>query len=483
MKHLNLIDEFRTLLAQLRREVESASAMQLYDTHKVAEQVICGVMRELYGFTGLRNLNAEHGNFPGIDLADDVGRIAVQVTATPDLPKIKDTLKTFLKHGLHERYDRLIVYILTVKQDGYSQSAIDAITNGYFSFSADTDIVDYRDLCGRVPFASPAQLQAAINVLKTYLRGIPVGLADEDIDPPAEPSEVLIGNLVELYFPNVIYVAQVANEIMEKHRKGRSRNLRQTVGEFCRQAMTPVPSTYVTYNDILITFFDLNTADHPYRSVIEEGTAEKISAREFWGIDENHERVFKSLLRFSLQHRLYSERVAWYNDEKLFVFLPRNADDDVREEMWQGNRHSTRKVFERKYGEKNTSIVLMQKHLAFSVDFHRLASDWLMSITPTWFFSYGKDFKKSGYGNINLGWLKRKENNRAVLNHFRFLVEWLKSIDTDDLFSERGKRDSFLSFGDCVALKGAPFLDETLWEPLPDESEHDDPPSIQKLFG
>lgn len=483
MKHLNLINEFQTLLAQLRREVESASAMQLYDTHKIAEQVICGVMRELYGFAGLRNLNAEHGNFPGIDLADDVGRIAIQVTATADLSKIKDTLKTFLKHGLHKRYERLIVYILTAKQGSYSQSAIDAITNGNFSFSADTDIVDYRDLSGRVPFASPVQLQAAVNVLKAYLRGIPVGLSDEDIDPPAEPSEVLTGNLVELYFPNVIYVAQVANEIMEKHRKGGARNLRRTVGEFCRQAMTPIPSPYVTYNDNLITFFDLNTADHPYRYVIEEGTAEEISAREFWGIDESHERVFKSLLRFSLQHRLYSERVAWYKDDKLFVFLPRDTDGDVRAEVWQGDRQSSRKVFERKYNKKNTSKVLTQKHLAFSVDFHRLASDWLMSIMPTWFFSYGGDFKKSGYSHTNLSWLKRKENNRAVLNHFRFLVEWLKSIDTDDLFSERGKRDSFLSFGDCVALKGAPFLDETLWEPLPDESEHDDPPSIQKLFG
>lgn len=108
-----------------------------------------------------------------------------------------------------------------------------------------------------------------------------------------------------------------------------------------------------------------------------------------------------------------------------------------------------------------------QKHMAFSVDFHRLAFDWLMSITPTWFFSYGGSFKKSGYGYDSLNWIKRNEKNRAVLNHFRFLAAWLRSIDTDDLFSEKDKRDSFLSFGDCIALKGAPFLDETLWEPFP----------------
>lgn len=483
MKHLDLINEFRELLGQLRHEVESASAMQAYDTHKVAEQVICGLLRELYALPNLHNLNADQANFPGIDLADDEARIAVQVSATADLGKVKDTLGTFLRHGLHKNYDRVIVYILTTKQASYSQSSIDAITNGQFSFSANTDVIDYRDLAERAAHASPKELLTAVNVLKAYLRGVPVGLADEDIDPPTEPSEVLTTNLVELYFPVKLYVAQVANEIMERHKAKRARNLRATVGEFCRNAMMPVPSAYVAHNGSLITFFDLTRSEHPYRHVIEDGTVEELSTQEYFQIDEDHERVFKSLLRFALQHRLYSERVAWYNDDKLFVFLPRETDGDVRQEAWQGERHATRIVYERKYNKKDASKVWMQKHFAFSVDFHWFGSSWLMSITPTWFFSYGENFKKSGYGYDSLSWLKRNENNRTVGNHFRFLAAWLKSIDTEDLFSDTAKDDAFLSFGDCIAMKGAPFLDETLWEPLPNESEQDDQHHIHKLFG
>lgn len=180
---------------------------------------------------------------------------------------------------MHRHYDRLIIYILTAKQANYSQPAIDAVTDGNFPFSAATDVIGYHDLSARAVHASPWQLQAAVNVLKAFLRRVPVGLSDEDIDPPAEPLEVLTANLMELYFPARIYVAQVANKIMEKYRKGRTRNLRHTIGEFCRAAMMPVPSAYVAHNGSLITFFDLTQGEHPYRHVIEDGTAEEMSAR------------------------------------------------------------------------------------------------------------------------------------------------------------------------------------------------------------
>lgn len=96
MKILDLQNEFRELVAQFRNEVEAASAMGQFDAHKVAENVMCGLLRELCGWSALQNLNAEQTNFPGIDLADDVHRVAIQVTATADISKIKHTLDSSL---------------------------------------------------------------------------------------------------------------------------------------------------------------------------------------------------------------------------------------------------------------------------------------------------------------------------------------------------------------------------------------------------
>lgn len=483
MKHLDLLNEFRDLIAQLRNQVEAASAMGLYDTHKVAENVMCGLLRELCDWSNLRNLNREQSNFPGIDLADDIARIAVQVTATADIAKVKHTLEKFISHGLEQRYDRLIIYVLSAKQGSYSQPALDAVAGGKFQLSANQDIWDYQELCSIAADVSPQKLQAALNHLKAYLRGVPVGLADEDIDPPMLPSEEIFSNLVEVYFPATLHIAQIKVEIMERHKKKRTDYLRETVRTFSQEAGLPVPSAYVAHAGTLVSFFDLDAAHNPYSHLIESGTVEAISSKEYWGIDQDHEKVFKSLLRFSLQQRLYEEYVSWYQDEKQFVFLPRPKDGDWREEVWQGDRQSKRTVYARHYGKKDKSKVLMQKHLSFSVDFHNFSDNWLISITPSWFFSYGDTYKKSGYGHDNLSWIKRQENNRAVLNHFRFVSAWLKSIDEDDLFSQADHKSSFLSFGDNIALSGAPSLDESQWVRLPEPIEESDLPPTQKLFG
>lgn len=182
LKHLDLLNEFRTALSQQANEVEAASAMQMYDISKVCENLMLGVLREIYGWRNLRNLNAdEKANFPGIDLADDKAGIAIQVTATSDLDKVKDTVKAFLKHGLDEKYQRLIVYVLGRRQGSYSQDAIDRVSGGRVKLSASDDILDYRDLCGAAADVGPKQLAAALEVVREYMRGgVARGLSEED---------------------------------------------------------------------------------------------------------------------------------------------------------------------------------------------------------------------------------------------------------------------------------------------------------------
>src|SRR5690606_17135557 len=117
------------------------------------------------GWTDLRNLNREQANFPGIDLADDTRRVAVQVTATADIGKLKYTLEQFLSRDLHQRYDRLIVYVLTAKQGSYSQAAVDSVCESKHKFSARNDVWDYKELCTLAADAEPHKLQAALNHL------------------------------------------------------------------------------------------------------------------------------------------------------------------------------------------------------------------------------------------------------------------------------------------------------------------------------
>ena len=59
---------------------------------------------------------------------------------------------------------------------------------------------------------------------------------------------------------------------------------------------------------------------------------------------------------------------------------------------------------------------------------------------------------------------------------------WLSSIDDEDLFSEKGTTDSFLSFGTPLMLNGAPSLEESGWKALPTINEEDSA-QPRRMFG
>jgi len=472
LKHVELINQFREEIAKLAHEVESSVAMGHFDLNKVCEDVICGLFRELFGFQGLRNLNSdEKANFPGIDLADDGCRVAIQVTSDKSLDKIKDTLTKAIRHRHYEKYDRFIVYLLTRKQSSYSADALRDTCAGIIRFDVQSDVLDLRDLSTAAAKADPHRLKAAVDLLVGYTRGHAVGLAESDFDPPEEPEEQLGANMVEVFFPAKLFIAEVIPEILEGKAGRKLRNHRKAIKDACRSSGRQIPSDFEATGGRLITFHDLEAPNSPFVNIIDKGTVEEFTPKEFYEIDEDHERVFKSLLRFILQQKLYRRGVMWQHYENKFIFLSGGKDPNKRSEDWTGLRASSRMVYERRFKRNKPDEVLSTKHFAFSVAFLRLEETWFVSLTPDWFFSYGDDYRRSFYGDKLLSGLKRMEKNRSVYDQFRFLASWLENIDRDDLFTGEAANPPSLSFGSPVILTGGRSLDEKRWEPLHVETE------------
>lgn len=483
LKHQNLLIEFRDLMSQLVTQVEAASAMQMYDINKVSENLVLGVLRELYGWRHLRNLNAtERANFPGIDLADDVAGVAIQVTATTTLDKIKSTIDTFLAHGLDKKYKRVVVYVLGRKQASYSQEAIDRVANGRLKLDAGKDILDHRDVCGVAPDVDPKQLVAALEVVRTYMRGgVAKGLGEEDFNPSASATERVNLNLVEVYFPPTLYIADLSDDL-EPFKSKKVRNERKTFGEAVRGLNLRVPSDYEVSGRQLITFHPLDDTNGPFAKLVELGTVTPLQAREFYGANEDRERIFKSLLRFTLQQKLYKHGVRWMHEDSLFIFVPWADGDLLREENWFGQRASKRAVYERKLNKKDPNKTFLCKHLAFAADFIFSEGRWYVALTPDWYFSYGDNFRRSAFADANLSWLKRKEVNSTVAGHFRFLASWLSKLDQDDLFESIKSPAATLSLGDTVSFSNHPALPDDTWLPLRDDSDDDEEAKNTGLF-
>ena len=161
-------DKINEMMSRFVAQVEGSIAMDMLDINRVSEDVLIPLFSEVYGHTGLKNLNVSEGsNFPAIDLGDEKARTAYQITSTSDSGKIKDTLRKFVAHRLYERYDRLIIYILTKKQDAY-RVRFDEIIPEEFSFDKDKDILDYRDLLREISGFPLEKTRRVANILEQH---------------------------------------------------------------------------------------------------------------------------------------------------------------------------------------------------------------------------------------------------------------------------------------------------------------------------
>ncbi|MBV9468087.1 MAG: SMEK domain-containing protein, partial [Abitibacteriaceae bacterium] len=80
------------LMSMFFAQVEGAKAMGENDISHIAETMLIPIFNEIYGYKNLKNLNfSEKSNYPSVDLGDEVSRVAIQVTATSNNEKIKDT--------------------------------------------------------------------------------------------------------------------------------------------------------------------------------------------------------------------------------------------------------------------------------------------------------------------------------------------------------------------------------------------------------
>jgi tetratricopeptide (TPR) repeat protein len=141
----------RELMSIFVAQVKAASAMNQTDINKLSENVLLPLFKEVFGYVNLKNLNhSELANYPAIDLGDEKERIAIQVTSESNSEKIKDTLEKFVRYRLFEKFDRLIIYILTEKQKTYSGKSFNTIIKNSFHFDKARDILDFKDVLKKV---------------------------------------------------------------------------------------------------------------------------------------------------------------------------------------------------------------------------------------------------------------------------------------------------------------------------------------------
>lgn len=133
------------LLSRFTEQVKILNSNGEFSINIHAENILINILNTIYT-CNLKNVNYEENKiYPSIDLRDYDKRIAIQVTSTSNLDKIKHTLSEFISNELYKDFDTLYIYIITEKQKKYKQSSIDEIIGDKIRFTTEY-ILDKTDL-------------------------------------------------------------------------------------------------------------------------------------------------------------------------------------------------------------------------------------------------------------------------------------------------------------------------------------------------
>jgi DNA polymerase III delta prime subunit len=158
-------NRIHTLLARFAGEVKNANAINWYDLNRESQNFLVPCFQILFKAPQLHNLDIDKNNSLGIDLADDSERLAFQVTSDSSGKKVKETLEKFRDHGLNEKYDKLIIYIIGDKQNKYTID-FSRYTPDNFIFDKTKDIVDQNDVIKKIESCSDLDQQTILNLLE-----------------------------------------------------------------------------------------------------------------------------------------------------------------------------------------------------------------------------------------------------------------------------------------------------------------------------
>jgi len=467
MNQLTSINRIATLLSRFVVEVKTLNAINQYGINFLAENVLIPIFKEVYGFKNLENLNNQNNNIEGIDLGDSKAGVAYQITSSTDNEKVKHTLRQFVKAEHYKKYKTLFIYILTEKQNSYSDKEYPGIVNGTFDFSKDQHILDHRDLMRRINSITDFKaIQRIENLLESQFSDKKLETFKDQFGAPTQ--ETVISNLLELKIPTKLYIGKLSinrNEVLKKMRNKKA-NDREIIFSYKKEKGLRFSADWVDYNKQILSFHDLGNKNHHLSQIVDQGTIDCIAPEEFYEKSLDHMRVFKALLKYCFSKQAHFLGIEFIHQDNLYYFAPEDENVITRGESWNsGKRSISRDVIRIKLHKKD-STPWYYTNLAFSISFKFFDNTWYVEISPEWYIT--KDGKQKHYWMDEqvTSFLKKKERNQHVLNHVKFIGNYLKYGKTQtDIFNDstQQKPANFLEFIKFLTFKNAPKLNEEDW--------------------
>ena len=140
------MDRIQDILSYLTTKIKLSSSGSLVDINLYAENFFRDLLNLIYGYS-LVNTNFTKKNAVAIDLGDFNASLAIQVTSSDSIEKVRTTVEQFIRKKLYKKYSKLKILILTAKKQ---RKPTIIGESGLYEFNLKKDIWDVSDLLNKI---------------------------------------------------------------------------------------------------------------------------------------------------------------------------------------------------------------------------------------------------------------------------------------------------------------------------------------------
>lgn len=440
MARKELSNKIQGYFAVLQAEVEIGRKNGTLDTNIYAETTIARIMNCWYDLA-LENANKAAANYPAVDLLDEKNRIVVQVSATNTSTKIKDTLNAFMKHGMYKYFDVLYFFSLTPKSN-ITGKGFDEILGEHVKFDVDEHILDFSSLFGSVKNTlSISKLESLTKILEEEVSEDAVRrrkkLSTKKKSRRTTDDAYL--NMLELELPEKLFSADInvdREEVIStakelgwsiNYKKIKDLNYILSLAIKLQNEKGNRPMDWYVWEGKIFSFRDLHN-DTALSEIIDAGTVEEESCKDFYSDKENHLNTFKHLILKLLAVELPKAGIEQYGYDSFFRFKTNEYVPKEEKREWKRKKKSSKTVVkEIKIEDKIAGF----RHLSMDVRPFLVDEKWYLSISPDYITSKGSNiYRVSPLNEKVVKAQKGLEKNKSVMYNFS-VFEYVLTNNSD----------------------------------------------------
>lgn len=195
LKRKQYLDRILEIFSYIKSQVELSTSGNLTDINIYSENFYRDCLNLIFGYQ-LENINIIEPNAAAIDLGDEKNKIAIQVTSSGALSKVKKTVKKFNDKNLGSKYNRLIILNISMKKKHKAQVVGE---KDQHQLDIANDIWDISDLMNEISNKSIEE----ITEIKEFIEAQTVFSGTESIAKEIKTFQALISMLSDDNHPGV----------------------------------------------------------------------------------------------------------------------------------------------------------------------------------------------------------------------------------------------------------------------------------------